>query len=81
MLNYHQMRFDELIRSGMMVRDVKVKHPATVPVFERMGFRESCDDCSIEQVARKYGLRSEDIVAALNEAAFGIVGDRPPTVQ
>lgn len=81
MLNYHQMRFDELIRSGMMVRDVKVRHPATAAVFERLGFRASCDDCSIEQVARKYGLRPDDIVTALNEAAFGIAGDRPPGIQ
>jgi hypothetical protein len=58
-----------------------VKHPATAAVFERLGFRESCDDCSIEQVARKYGLRPDDIVTALNEAAFGIAGDRPPGIQ
>ena len=64
------MRFDELVRAGMMIRDVKVNHPATVPVFEKFGFRESCDDCSIEQVARKYGLRSQDIVAELNRSIW-----------
>jgi hypothetical protein len=65
------MRFDRLIRASMVIRDVKVQFPATVPVFEEYGFRESCDDCSIEQVARKYGLKSQDIVAMLNQAVFG----------
>jgi len=62
------MRFDELIRPSMVVRDVKVQHPETLPVFELYGFRSSCDDCSIEQVARKYGLKSQDIVTELNAA-------------
>lgn len=62
------MRFDELIRTSMVIRDVKVEHPETVSVFDRYGFRGSCDDCSIEQVSRKYGLNSQDIVAELNEA-------------
>ena len=57
----------------MMVRDIKTKYPTSQPVFERYGFRDSCDDCSIEQVARKYGLESKDIVAELNEAIFGSV--------
>jgi hypothetical protein len=52
----------------MVVRDVKVQHPQTVSVFEAHGFRESCDDCSIEVVSRKYGLKSQDIVAELNAA-------------
>jgi hypothetical protein len=65
------MRFDELIRAGMIVRDIKVRHPQTVPVFEGLGFRESCDDCSIDQVARKYGKRAQEIVEALNESVFG----------
>ena len=64
------MRFDELVRAGMLVRDVKVKHPATVPVFDKYGFRESCDDCSIEQVSRKYGLNSQDVVAELNRSIW-----------
>jgi hypothetical protein len=42
-----------------------------VPVLDNFGFRESCDDCSLEVVARKYGLSSRDIVDALNAAAFG----------
>jgi hypothetical protein len=65
------MLFDRLVRAGMMVRDVKVRHPESVPVFERHGFRGACDDCSIEQVARKYGLNPYEVVAELNEAIFG----------
>lgn len=72
MLDYRSMvRFDDLIRAGMVVRDIKMRYPQTIPIFEGLGFRESCDDCSIEQVARKYGLRSEQIVQALNDAVFG----------
>jgi hypothetical protein len=65
------MRFDQLIRPGMTVRDVKVQHPDTINVFESLRFRESCDDCSIEVVCRKYGLDTREIVDALNQAAFG----------
>jgi len=65
------MQFDKMVRAGMMVRDVKVQHPATVPVFEKYGFRDSCDDCSVEQVSRKYGLDSQDVVAELNQAIAG----------
>lgn len=64
------MLFDKLIRASMMVRDVKVLHPESVPVFEKYGFRPSCDDCSIEQVARKYGLDPAEVVADLNQAIF-----------
>jgi hypothetical protein len=62
------MRFDELVRPSMLVRDVKVTYPETAVVFENYGFRGPCDDCSIELVARKYGLNSQEIVADLNEA-------------
>jgi hypothetical protein len=55
----------------MIIRDVKQSHPETVPVFEDFGFRSSCDECDIETVARKNGLSSPDVVAALNQAAFG----------
>ena len=64
-------RFDELIRHNMIIRDVKQSHPETVPVFEELGFRSSCDDCDIETVARKNGIPSQDALAALNQAAFG----------
>ncbi len=55
----------------MIIRDVKQSHPETVPVFEGLGFRSSCDECDIETVARKYGIPSQDVVAALNQATFG----------
>jgi len=64
-------RFDQLIRRDAIVRDVKQRHPATVPVFEELHFRASCDDCDIETVARKNGLNVQDVVEALNQAAFG----------
>ena len=64
-------RFDQLIRRNMIIRDVKQSHPETVPVFEELGFRASCDDCDIETVARKNGVSSQDVVEALNRAVFG----------
>ncbi len=64
-------RFDQLIRHDMIVRDVKQSHPDTVPVFEALGFRASCDDCDIATVARKNGISTADAVEALNRAAFG----------
>jgi hypothetical protein len=64
------MRFDELIRPGMIIRDIKVKYPQTVALFEAYGFRSSCDDCSVESVARKHGIAAADIVEWLNEAIF-----------
>jgi hypothetical protein len=68
-------RFDQLIRRNMIIRDVKQSHPETVPVFEELGFRSSCDDCDIETVARKNGVSSLDVLAALNQAAFGSNAD------
>jgi hypothetical protein len=64
-------RFDQLIRTHMIVRDVKQSHPETIPVFEELGFRASCDDCDIATVARKNGISSTDAVEALNRAVFG----------
>ncbi|MGA2041494.1 MAG: hypothetical protein ABSH42_19605 [Bryobacteraceae bacterium] len=64
-------RFDQLIRRDMIIRDVKQRHPATVPVFDNLHFRDSCDDCAIETVARKNGQHIPDVVDALNRAAFG----------
>lgn len=55
----------------MIVRDVKQSHPETIPVFEALGFRSSCDDCDIQTVTRKNGVSSQDVLAALNRAAFG----------
>ena len=70
------MRFDQLIRPSMTVRDIRARFPQTAAVFEGLRFRESCDDCSVEVVCRKYGLRTRDIIEALNEAAFGATGDQ-----
>jgi hypothetical protein len=64
-------RFDQLIRRDMIIRDVKQRHPETIPVFEQLRFRESCDDCDIETVIRKNGLKTSDVLDALNQAAFG----------
>jgi hypothetical protein len=64
-------RFDQLIRRDTIIRDVKQRHPETIPVFEELHFRSSCDDCDIETVARKNGLNVLDVVEALNRAAFG----------
>jgi hypothetical protein len=64
-------RFDQLIRREMIIRDVKQRHPDTVPVFEALHFRGPCDDCDIETVARKNGLKPMDVIDALNRAAFG----------
>ena len=37
-------RFDQLIRRDTIIRDVKQRHPATIPVFEELQFRTPCDD-------------------------------------
>jgi hypothetical protein len=63
-------RFTDLIRGDMLIRDVKVRHPKTVAVFEQFGFRGPCDDCDIDQVARKNGLAPREVIDALNRAAF-----------
>ena len=64
-------RFDQLIRRDMIIRDVKQRHPETVSIFEDLHYRPPCDDCDIETVARKNGLKVQDVVEALNQAAFG----------
>ena len=68
-------RFDQLIRRDAIIRDVKQRHPETIPIFENLHFRSSCDDCEIELVARKNGLNVLDVVDALNRAAFGAKAD------
>jgi hypothetical protein len=68
-------RFDQLLRTGMIIRDVKQRFPETIPVFELYRFRPSCDHCDIETVARKNGLNSLDVVEALNKAAFPHITD------
>ena len=68
-------RFDQLIRRDTIIRDVKQRHPETIPIFEGFRYRSSCDDCDIETVARKNGLNSLDVIEALNQAAFGPKAD------
>jgi hypothetical protein len=68
-------RFDQLIRRDMIIRDVKQRHPETIPVFDNLHYRASCDDCDVETVARKNGLNVRDVVDALNAAAFGRLTD------
>ena len=69
-------RFDRLIRSSMLVGDVKVAYPQTVQLFEQLGFRDVCDDCPIEFVARRQGLSALDVVDELNRTLFGDPLDR-----
>jgi hypothetical protein len=64
-------RFDQFIRRDMIIREVKQRHPETIPIFESLHFRAVCDDCDIETVARKNGLSLPDVLESLNEAAFG----------
>jgi hypothetical protein len=64
-------RFDQLIRRDMIVRDVKQRHPETIPVFEHFGFHPVCDDCDIATGARKNGVNSADLLDAVNQTAFG----------
>ncbi len=61
-------RFDQLVRAGMLIRDVKQQHPETIAIFDAFSFRSACDDCSIDQAARKQGLNAREVVEALNRA-------------
>ena len=63
-------RFDRLIRRDTVIRDVKQQFPATIRIFEELGFRTSCDDCDIQTVARKNGLDYRDVIDRLNLVAF-----------
>ncbi len=68
-------RFDQLIRRDMIIRDVKQRHPETHSIFDDLHYRPTCDDCDIETVARKNGLKVQDVVETLNQAAFGPKAD------
>jgi hypothetical protein len=69
------LRFDQLIRRDMIIRDVKRSYPLTIPILDQFRFRPACDDCDIDTVARKNGLNSPDVVESLNQAAFGLKAD------
>ena len=70
------LRFDQLIRPSMTIRDVRQRYPQTSTIFEEFGFRSSCDDCSIEVVAKRQGLQSLAVVDALNNAIVGEGSDQ-----
>ena len=74
-------RFDQLIRRDMIIRDVKQRHPETIPVFEQLHFRAACDDCDIETVARKNGLDVRDVVDALNRGRVRTKGGHRTTCK
>ena len=69
------MRFDQIIRPGMTVREIRTQFPKAAETLRNFGFRESCDDCSIEVVCRKYGISSRLVVETLNEAVFRAAAD------
>ena len=70
-------RFDQLIRRDMIVRDVKQRYLETTPIFEQLRFHPACDECDIGTVVRKNGLNLQDVLNALNDAAFGPQASRP----
>ncbi len=61
-------RFDRLIRPSMTIREIRIQHPETAGVFENFRFRDSCDDCSLETVAKKQGLSVAVVMDALQMA-------------
>ena len=63
-------RFDRLIRPSMTVREIRALYPETTGVFERLGFRNVCDDCSLETVARRAGMPTRDVLETLDLAIF-----------
>lgn len=63
-------RFDQLIRPGMTIREIKQRHIETIPVFDSLGFRPSCEDCALEVAAGRTGMHVRDLVDALNSAVF-----------
>jgi hypothetical protein len=64
------MGFDELIRSGMTVLEIKTNYPDTAAVFAKLKFPDSFDECSVEAACRKLALDAHDVVDQLNRAAF-----------
>ncbi len=64
------LQFTDLVRGGETMREVKLKFPETVPIFDRFGLRPSCDDCSIEMAARKVGATCEDLLVEVNTAIY-----------
>ena len=63
-------QFNDLVRGGETVREVKQKCPETEPVFERFGLKASCQDCSIEMAARKVDASFEDLLVQVNAVIY-----------
>lgn len=60
-------RFTNFIRPEETVREVRQKYPETEEVFDRLGLRPVCHDCSIEQVAIKVGVPVVDLLLELDQ--------------
>jgi hypothetical protein len=69
------VRFDQMIREGMTVREIRTQYPRTAPLLQSYGFRDACDDCSLRTLAHKHGLSSSVLVEELNRAAFAPAED------
>ncbi|HZO56275.1 MAG TPA: hypothetical protein VFB63_26445 [Bryobacteraceae bacterium] len=66
------IRFDQLIRPGMTIREVKQSHIETIPVFDSLGFRPSCEDCALEVAALRAGMQVRDLLDALNSVCLTV---------
>jgi hypothetical protein len=71
-MSIRMFRFTDMIRGSMTAREIKNRYPATRAAFESFGFRDVCDDCAVEVLARRQGLNPDDVVGALNQCAFPV---------
>ncbi len=53
-----------------VVRDIKRQFPETESVFERFGLCAACYDCSIDQAARKAGVRVDDLLQEVHRVIY-----------
>jgi hypothetical protein len=60
-------RFDQIIHPSMTLREVKQMHLETIPVLEQLGFKSSCDDCTIETACRRTRIPLRDLVETTND--------------
>ena len=62
---------DREIDPGMSVNDVIRRHPSTITVFNELGIDACCGGAaSIDEAARRDGVESSVLLAALRDAAF-----------
>ncbi|MFQ5776739.1 MAG: hypothetical protein ACE5IP_01885 [Terriglobia bacterium] len=66
--------FPERIRREMLVRDIRNRFPQTREVFDRLGVRVPCWDCSLAEIAPRSGKSLEELLDLLNQA----VAAKPP---